>query len=54
MPSEDIKTLSSSIQSCTMADMYHVPDAKKVELLRDIANKIRILSVESTSASNSG
>ncbi|XP_003746645.1 transketolase [Galendromus occidentalis] len=33
---------------------YHRPDAKKLQDLRDIANKLRILSIESTQSSNSG
>ena len=37
-----------------MAEQYHSPDAKKVEMLQDIANKIRIISVQSTNASKSG
>lgn len=35
-------------------DNYHCLDAKKLQALRDIANKLRIHSIESTSASNSG
>lgn len=33
---------------------YHRPDAKLLQTLRDIANKLRIHSIESTNASNSG
>lgn len=36
-----------------MAD-YHRPDQKKVQNLRDIANKLRVHSINSTNASNSG
>ncbi|XP_067683359.1 transketolase-like protein 2 [Haliotis asinina] len=33
---------------------YHRPDAKKIQTLKDIANKLRINSILSTNASNSG
>ena len=33
---------------------YHRPDQKKLQLLNDIANKLRIHSIESTNASKSG
>uniref|UniRef100_A0A0B6XYR0 Transketolase n=1 Tax=Arion vulgaris TaxID=1028688 RepID=A0A0B6XYR0_9EUPU len=33
---------------------YHRPDSKTVQSLKDIANKLRIHSIESTNASNSG
>ncbi|CAG5115215.1 unnamed protein product [Candidula unifasciata] len=33
---------------------YHCPDSKTVQTLKDIANKLRIHSIESTNASNSG
>ncbi|PVD25166.1 hypothetical protein C0Q70_15664 [Pomacea canaliculata] len=33
---------------------YHRPDAKLLQTLKDIANKLRIHSIESTNASNSG
>lgn len=33
---------------------YHKPDVKTLQALRDIANKLRILSIEATNASNSG
>ena len=36
-----------------MAD-YHRPDAKKLQTLKDIANKLRIHSINATTASNSG
>jgi len=34
--------------------LYHCPTSSKVEKLRDIAHKLRILSIQSTNASNSG
>ena len=33
---------------------YHRPDNKTLQTLRDIANKLRVHSIESTDASNSG
>lgn len=33
---------------------YHRPDSKKIQNLKDIANKLRIHSIEATNASNSG
>lgn len=33
---------------------YHRPDQNKLQLLNDIANKLRIHSIESTNASKSG
>ncbi len=33
---------------------YHRPDQKRLQLLNDIANKLRIHSIESTNASKSG
>lgn len=33
---------------------YHRPDSKSVQTLKDIANKLRIHSIEATNASNSG
>ncbi len=33
---------------------YQKPDANKVQLLKDIANKMRIHSINMTTASNSG
>lgn len=35
-------------------DSYHCPDAKRLQTLRDIANKLRIHCIEATNASNSG
>ncbi|EDO45420.1 predicted protein [Nematostella vectensis] len=37
-----------------MADNYHKPDQSTVQSLKDIANKLRILSIKATNASNSG
>ncbi|XP_071497384.1 transketolase-like isoform X1 [Diadema antillarum] len=37
-----------------MADPYHRPDNKKLQALKDIANKLRIHSISSTSAAGSG
>nr|XP_039257463.1 transketolase-like [Styela clava] len=37
-----------------MSDVYHIPDAGKIEELNNIANRIRINSIKCTSASNSG
>jgi transketolase len=34
--------------------LYHCPTAEKLQTLKDIANKLRILSIQSTNASNSG
>lgn len=34
--------------------LYHCPTAEKLQMLKDIANKLRILSIQSTNASNSG
>lgn len=41
---------------CILLDMskYHRPDAKVIQSLKDIANKLRIHSINSTNASNSG
>lgn len=33
---------------------YHCPDNKTLQTLRDIANKLRVHSIEATDASNSG
>jgi len=33
---------------------YHRPDAKFIQSLKDVANKLRIHSINSTNASNSG
>lgn len=33
---------------------YHKPESKTVQELKDIANRLRILSIQSTQASNSG
>lgn len=33
---------------------YHRPDAKSLQNLKDIANKLRIHSIQMTDASNSG
>ncbi|KAK7102916.1 hypothetical protein V1264_021071 [Littorina saxatilis] len=35
-------------------NQYHCPDAKRLQTLKDIANKLRIHCIESTNASNSG
>ena len=35
-------------------DSYHCPDAKRLQTLKDIANKLRIHCIEATNASNSG
>ena len=40
--------------SSTLQMSYQKPDAKRVQTLRDIANKMRIHSVNMTQASNSG
>jgi transketolase len=37
-----------------MSDTYHRPDQKRLQTLRDIANKLRVHSIEATSAANSG
>lgn len=38
-----------------MADaLYHCPDQKKLQALKDLANRLRILSIESTNAAGSG
>ena len=37
-----------------MADSYQKPDQKKIVALKDIANKLRVHSIESTDAANSG
>ena len=37
-----------------MSDSYQKPDQNKIVTLKDIANKLRIHSVESTDAANSG
>ncbi|XP_064633297.1 transketolase-like [Lineus longissimus] len=38
-----------------MADLqYHKPDERKIQALKDLANKLRIDSIEMTNASNSG
>merc|ERR1712002_887488 len=34
--------------------LYHCPTAEKLQMLKDIANKLRILSIQCTNASNSG
>ena len=39
--------------SAKMAD-YHRPDAKTLQNLKDIANRLRIGSIRATTASNSG
>jgi transketolase len=33
---------------------YHSPDQKKVQALKDIANKLRINSIKATNAAKSG
>lgn len=33
---------------------YHKPESKTVQELKDIANRLRILSIQATQASNSG
>jgi len=35
-------------------ETYHRPDQKKIQALNDVANKLRIHSIEATNASNSG
>ena len=35
-------------------DLYHCPDQKKIQQLKDLANRLRVLSIESTSAAKSG
>jgi len=43
------------IQSKTkMAELYHCPDQRKVQELKDLANKLRILSIKCTNAAGSG
>ena len=37
-----------------MSGSYQKPDQKKIVTLKDIANKLRIHSIESTDAANSG
>jgi len=37
-----------------MADLYHCPDQKKIQALKDLANKLRILSIKCTNAAGSG
>ncbi|EDV24065.1 Transketolase [Trichoplax sp. H2] len=37
-----------------MANSYHRPDQKRIQALKDAANKLRILSIKCTNASNSG
>lgn len=37
-----------------MAELYHCPDQKKIQNLKDVANKLRILSIKSTNAAGSG
>lgn len=37
-----------------MSDSYQKPDQNKIVTLKDIANKLRIHSIESTDAANSG
>ena len=46
---------TSSDSNDTMSgDNYHCPDAKRLQTLRDIANKLRIHCIDATNASNSG
>ena len=35
-------------------ESYHRPDAKKIQELNDVANKLRVHSIQATNASNSG
>ena len=35
-------------------DLYHCPDQKKIQQLKDLANRLRVLSIESTTAAKSG
>ena len=37
-----------------MAEGYHRPDQKTLQALKDMANKLRIDSIESTNAAGSG
>jgi len=37
-----------------MAELYHCPDQKKIQNLKDVANKLRILSIKCTNAAGSG
>lgn len=37
-----------------MSELYHCPDQKKIQNLKDIANKLRILSIKCTNAAGSG
>lgn len=37
-----------------MADLYHCPDQKKIQSLKDLANKLRVLSIKCTNAAGSG
>lgn len=37
-----------------MAELYHCPDQRKLQQLKDLANRLRILSIQSTSAAGSG
>ena len=37
-----------------MSDSYQKPDQNKIVALKDIANKLRVHSVEATDAANSG
>jgi len=46
--------LSSAQDTPAKMDLYHAPDAQRVELLKEIANKIRVISVDSTNACKSG
>ena len=40
--------------SCASMADYHRPDAKTLQTLKDLANKLRIDSIRATNASNSG
>lgn len=37
-----------------MAELYHCPDQTKIQNLKDVANKLRILSIKCTNAAGSG
>lgn len=37
-----------------MSELYHCPDKKKLQDLKDLANKLRILSIKCTNAAGSG
>ena len=42
------------VSPTAMEDSYHRPDQKKLQTLKDIANKLRIESIDSTTAAGSG